>query len=100
MDVVVFNNIAIRIAVDVAPRPADADAGVIEIVDVVVNDLISAALGDQDANGLPPAVPTIGNLVVRDDVAPRFADEVVIWPGAGVGFAEIRRIGMPHLYPA
>jgi hypothetical protein len=49
MDVVLLDHIAARTGLAIAPRPADRDAAVVRVVDVVAANGVAAALPDPDA---------------------------------------------------
>src|SRR5262249_6365587 len=53
----------------VAPGPADRDAGVVQVVDVVVGDPVVRTLTDPHADGLVEGVAAVVDVAVFDDVA-------------------------------
>src|ERR1043166_5378805 len=66
MNVVVVDVIPRRRARPVTPRPADGNARVIEIGDLVVGDVVVAALPEPDADGAREHAPAVTNDAVVD----------------------------------
>ena len=67
---VVTDGVPDRGHVAVAPAPPHGDAGVAQVGDVVVGDLVVAAVPDEHAHGVRPDVPAVADDVVVDaDVA-------------------------------
>ena len=64
MDVIELDHVVARQRGAVAPRPANRDAGVVEVVDQVVRDAVVRRLADPDAHGAGEelaAVVNVGN---------------------------------------
>ena len=72
VDVIEFDHVVVRPVGFQAPVPADADAGVQQVVDVVVRDLIVAALRDPDADARRVHMPAVEDVVVVHHDAARF----------------------------
>ena len=72
VDVVELDHVVVRAVRGVVPVPADADAGVEQVVDVVVRDAVVAALGDPDADARRIDAAAVEDVVVVDEDAARF----------------------------
>ena len=68
VDVVVFDDVVLRQGVAVAPGPADGDARVIQVMDVVVDDAVAGTLPDPDADGGRMDRAAVVNAAVLHDV--------------------------------
>ena len=64
MNVVVADSVVVGVAPAVAPGPADRDAGVVEIEDVVVLDDVVGRVADPDADGRRVQPPAVGDQAV------------------------------------
>src|SRR5690606_24872577 len=78
---------------------ADADAAVIQVVDVVVQDLHARAAADEDAHRLAEAVAAVVDVVVGDDDAAAAAGELAP-PADLVGPAALVEHGVEYLHAA
>lgn len=64
VDVVVCDEVSFGLAVVVSPAPADGDAGVGEVADVVVGDAVVTAVADPDADGAGEDLAGVADEVV------------------------------------
>ena len=78
MDVVVFNDRSAGKRLAVAPGPADGDAGVEEVGDLVIGDNVIGGLSDPDADPAGIDVSAVKDPTVSDLVSSR-------WMGLGAG---------------
>ena len=72
VDMVQFDGVVMRAVGGVVPVPADTHARVEQVVDVVVRDLVVAALGDPDADTGRIDLAAIEDVVVVNEDAARF----------------------------
>src|ERR1051326_532892 len=69
MHVVKFNNVVCGAVGLQAPIPADADARVVQVVNVVMRNTVAATLGDPDADAAGINLPTVKDVIVIDPCA-------------------------------
>ena len=89
VDVVFLDEVPRRQGGAVAPRPADRDAGVVQVVDVIVRDPVVGALADPDADGMVKDVAAVVDLTVLDNIAGRSLRPL----GADLRLAELHTPG-------
>ena len=66
MDVVVFNDVALIPDRFIAPVPAQGDAGVPHVVDVIVANTVATGITDEDTNSTVEDPPAAADLAVTD----------------------------------
>src|SRR5437879_6789255 len=61
---VALDDVALCLGRAVAPGPADGEARVVEVVEMIARDVIVAALPDPDADGAGEDLPTVMDVAV------------------------------------
>jgi len=71
VDVVELDRVVVRAVRRVIPIPADAHAGVEQVVNIIVRNPIMAALGNPDADASRVNAPAVENVVIINQIAAR-----------------------------